>query len=72
MFGSGAIRASGSINPGIASIQPGTSSSLNGLVVLNSLDDELYRQSFKKQDEYEEGELELSIHSEDEDTLNDA
>jgi hypothetical protein len=55
MFGSGGIRVSGSNNPGLASIQPGTSSSLNGLVILT-----------------EEGELELSLNTEDEDTLNDA
>jgi hypothetical protein len=69
MFGSGGIRASASINPGLASIQPGTSSSLNGVIILNSLDDELLKLNNEKQ-ENEEGELELSI-LENEDTLND-
>ena len=71
MFGSGGLRVSGPTNPGLASIGGlGTSSSLNGVVVINSLDDEFLFKN--KPNDLEDGELELSIHTgEDEDTDND-
>ena len=68
------MRLSGPANPGLGSIGLGTSSSLNGIVVVNSLDDDyLFRN--KQENDLEEGEFELTVHTGDEDednTLNDA
>ena len=74
MFGSnGNLRVAS--NPGLASIGAlGTSSSLNGMVVVNSLDDDYLMNNKEGEEDLEEGELEISIETGDEDadnTLND-